>query len=156
MDFVNGVKSLSANPDKVVCLASGGETTVDVRGTGRGGRNQELALAFSMELHRLAKSHDDGEIVFPLDARLLSAGTDGIDGPTDAAGAVGDSRLVSRAIEAGLNPTRAMEENDSNGFFSALDGGLDLVTVGHTGTNVMDVHLLCVGVREGSPTCNEP
>ncbi len=154
LDFVNGVKSLSADPDKVVCLASGGETTVDVRGTGRGGRNQELALAFSMELHRLTKSHD-GEMS-PLDVRLLSAGTDGIDGPTDAAGAVGDSRLISRAIEAGLNPVRAMEENDSNGFFSALDGGMDLVTVGHTGTNVMDAHLLCLGVREGSPTCNEP
>ncbi|MEM9292016.1 MAG: DUF4147 domain-containing protein [Acidobacteriota bacterium] len=109
------------------CLASGGETTVTVRGSGVGGRNQELALAAALELS------GKGGVV------LLSAGTDGIDGPTNAAGAIVDGYTIHRALARGLDPRRALRNNDSHTFFRTLG---DLVVSGPTGTNVMDLQLL--------------
>ncbi|HXG51127.1 MAG TPA: glycerate kinase [candidate division Zixibacteria bacterium] len=112
------------------CIISGGETTVTVRGPGRGGRNQEFALAFALEIDGL-----EGTV-------LLSAGTDGIDGPTDAAGAVADGQTAQRAAAAGIDPRGALERNDSYSVFRSLG---DLIVTGPTRTNVMDVQLLLVG-----------
>lgn len=111
------------------CILSGGETTVTVRGTGRGGRNQEFVLAAAIALNGAP-----GVTVF-------SAGTDGIDGPTDAAGAIADERTFRRAAAAGLDPRAALDENDSYTFFAGVDG---LVKTGPTGTNVMDLRLLLI------------
>ncbi|MGI8510635.1 MAG: glycerate kinase type-2 family protein [Gemmatimonadaceae bacterium] len=105
-------------------LIFGGETTVTVRGTGLGGRNQELALAAALEL--------DGH----WDATVASIGTDGIDGPTDAAGAVADGATLARARDLGVNALHFLANNDSYRFWGALGG---LVVTGPTGTNVMDL-----------------
>jgi glycerate 2-kinase len=109
------------------CILSGGETTVTIRGTGKGGRNQEFVLACGMEI-----AGWKGAAVF-------SAGTDGTDGPTDAAGAFADWRMVERAQEMGLDPGAFLEENDSYPFFERLG---DLIITGPTNTNVMDVRIL--------------
>jgi hydroxypyruvate reductase len=113
-----------------VCLISGGETTVTLRGSGLGGRNQEFALAAAIDL-----AGSDGVVV-------LSGGTDGTDGPTDAAGAIADGATLGRAEGLGLDARRSLAENDSYHFFEALG---DLVKTGPTGTNVMDVRLVLVG-----------
>jgi glycerate-2-kinase len=115
-----------------VCLIAGGETVVTVRGRGRGGRNQELALAAARAL--------DGRPGIA----ILAAGTDGSDGPTDAAGAFADAGTLERARARQLDAGAALAENDSYGFFAA-EGGL-LVT-GPTHTNVMDLVLLHVDRR---------
>lgn len=111
------------------CLLSGGETTVTVRGKGKGGRNQELALAMVGELAGL-----EGVLV-------LSAGTDGTDGPTDAAGAFVDGGTLKRARKLGLEPEDYLRENDSYNFFRALG---DLFVTGPTGTNVMDLQIALI------------
>jgi hydroxypyruvate reductase/glycerate 2-kinase len=112
---------------KAVCLIAGGETTVTVRGQGVGGRNMELALAFAI--------HIEGEEGIT----LLSAGTDGTDGPTDAAGAVVDGRTAQAARAAGLDPVKYLEDNNSYTFFKSAGG---LFITGPTGTNVMDIQIL--------------
>jgi hydroxypyruvate reductase len=111
------------------CILSGGETTVTVVGKGRGGRNQELALAAAIAL--AGTRH----------ALLLSAGTDGGDGPTDAAGAVADGTTVERGAAAGRDARRHLDENDAYPFFEAI---ADLVRTGPTQTNVMDLHVMLV------------
>jgi hydroxypyruvate reductase len=108
------------------CLVAGGETTVSVRGDGRGGRSQELALAAALAL--------EGAPV-----ALLAAGTDGTDGPTDAAGAIVDGETLARARAAGLDAQAHLERNDAYGFFSQAGG---LVMTGPTGTNVMDLVII--------------
>jgi len=112
------------------CLLSGGETTVTITGSGKGGRNQEFVLAAAIEL-------DGAEAIV-----VLSGGTDGTDGPTDAAGAVADTATLARAREARLDAPVFLDNNDAYTFFAALD---DLLITGPTGTNVMDVHLFLVG-----------
>lgn len=112
------------------CILSGGETTVTLKGKGKGGRNQEFALAAALEIAGWR------EIV------ILSAGTDGTDGPTDAAGAFADGETVQRAKALGLDPWSFLEENNSYPFFQALG---DLLITGPTGTNVMDLRILLVG-----------
>ena len=112
--------------DGPLLLLAGGETTVTLRGAGKGGRNQELALAAACEL--------DGRSGIA----LLAAGTDGTDGPTDAAGAYADGGTVQRGRALGLDARDALEQNDSYSFFRA-EGGL-LIT-GPTRTNVMDLVL---------------
>ncbi len=116
--------------EKPACILFGGETTVNVQGRGRGGRNTETALSFCFEII------GSGDIVG------LFAGTDGIDGPTDAAGAVcdGRSRLVARAM--GISARDHLADNDSYTFFEKLG---DLVKTGSTGTNVMDIGIVLVG-----------
>ncbi len=109
------------------CILSGGETTVTVRGKGKGGRNQEFALAAAMALAGLPN------------AMVLSAGTDGTDGDTDAAGAIATGETLQRAAEMGLDAPEHLLRNDSYPFFDALG---DLIKTGPTGTNVMDVYLL--------------
>ena len=115
------------------CLLCGGETTVAVRGTGKGGRNQEFALAFAVEI-------DGWQGV-----SLLSAGTDGTDGPTDAAGAMVDGHTASRARELGIDPLRYLVNNDSYTFFQQFDtvsGAQSHFKTGPTGTNVMDMQIV--------------
>jgi glycerate-2-kinase len=115
-----------------VCLVAGGETAVHVRGHGRGGRNQELALAAALEL-----ASSDG-------LSILAAGTDGSDGPTDAAGAFADGGTVARGEAAGLDAQAALDDNDSHTFF-ATEGGV--FRTGPTFTNVMDVALVYIQPR---------
>lgn len=110
------------------CILAGGETTVRVLGRGRGGRNQEFALALAREIA--------GQPI-----AVLSAGTDGIDGPTDAAGAFADGSTLDRAKKRGLDAAAALANNDSYSFFSQLG---DLYQPGPTGTNVMDVKIALI------------
>jgi hydroxypyruvate reductase len=113
------------------CLLSGGETTVTVTGTGTGGRNQELALALAPALASLRR-----------DAVVASVGTDGIDGPTRAAGALVDTTTAARARAAGLgDPGHYLMDNDSFAYFTALG---DLVVTGPTGTNVGDIQVAVI------------
>ncbi len=114
---------------KPMCLLSGGETTVTVRGDGLGGRNTELALAFAMEINGY-----DG-------ITLLSAGTDGTDGPTDAAGAIVNGSTVRKARAMGLDPHEYLKNNDSYNFFKKTG---DLLITGPTGTNVMDIQITII------------
>lgn len=113
------------------CIVAGGETTVTVRGNGKGGRNQELALAAAIEM---GGTNTVGVLV-------LSAGTDGTDGPTDAAGALADTTTLPRAAQLGLDPRAALANNDAYPFFAALD---DLIITGPTNTNVNDIMLVLV------------
>ncbi|MRR15096.1 MAG: glycerate kinase [Deltaproteobacteria bacterium] len=110
-----------------ICLISGGETTVKVSGTGLGGRNTELALAFAEAI-----AGRDG-------ITLLSAGTDGTDGPTDAAGAVVDGQTVQKAQAQGLWADVFLNNNDSYSFFKNTG---ELLVTGSTGTNVMDIQII--------------
>lgn len=113
------------------CILAGGETTVTIHGKGKGGRNQELALACAISI-------DGWERI-----SLLSAGTDGTDGPTDAAGAMVSGLTCQAARNAGLDPYAYLASNDSYSFFESLGG---LVKTGPTRTNVMDVICMLVEI----------
>ncbi|XP_040263385.1 glycerate kinase [Bufo bufo] len=125
-----------------VCLLCGGETTVQVQGTGRGGRNQELALRVAAEWHRAAAAMAGCQVVF------LSGGTDGQDGPTQAAGAISYPQLVDQARQCSLDVEAFLKASDSYGFFSQFQNGRRLLVTGLTGTNVMDVQVLLVQKRK--------
>jgi len=113
------------------CVISGGETTVTLcRGHGLGGRNQEFALAAAREIAGMEN------------VVVLAGGTDGTDGPTDAAGAIAGGRTLARAAAEGLDARAILARNDSYHFFEPLG---DLIRTGPTGTNVADVHILLVG-----------
>lgn len=111
------------------CLIAGGETTVTVKGTGVGGRNTELALAFALR----ASGRED--------VVLLSAGTDGTDGPTDAAGAFADGGTVQRGAALRMDARSYIDNNDSYTYFNGIR---DLFITGPTGTNVMDMQFILV------------
>jgi len=113
------------------CLIFGGETTVTLRGSGLGGRNQELALRVAMAMPDLGR-----------DWAFLSGGTDGRDGPTEAAGGVVDGETAARLRSAGADPEALLANNDSN---KALALAGDLLVTGATGTNVADVQILLLG-----------
>lgn len=118
----------SGNPVRPpACIVSGGETTVSVKGNGQGGRNQEFALMAAIELAGVRN------------VLALSVGTDGTDGPTDAAGAIATGDTLGRAKQFGMDARDYLDRNDSYPFFEKLG---DLVKTGPTGTNVMDVHIL--------------
>ena len=112
------------------CLISGGETTVIVKGSGLGGRNQQMALVVAEGIKEI-----DG-------VSFLSAGTDGVDGPTDACGAVIDKSTMLMARSKGLNPNKYLMNNDSYTFFKELAD--ELIIMGHSGTNVMDMQFLMI------------
>ncbi len=114
---------------KPIALVAGGETTVEVRGSGKGGRNQEFVLSAARHLGGQSR------------ACIGAFATDGVDGPTGAAGAVADETTVGRARALGLEPEESLRNNDSNAFFETLG---DAVIVGPTGTNVNDIF---VGLR---------
>ncbi len=122
--------ALAVEPGTPTCLIAGGETTVTVRGSGRGGRNQEAALSAALEISGRS------------DIRIAAFGTDGIDGPTDAAGAIVSGDTAARAARLGLDPDRVLADNDSYVFHAALDG---LIVTGPTGTNVNDLMIALVG-----------
>ncbi len=111
------------------CLISGGETTVTVTGKGKGGRNTEFALVYAMEVEGV-----EG-------LTMLSAGTDGTDGPTDAAGALVNGETIERARGLGLDPRKYLEDNDSYNFFKEMES---LIITGPTGTNVMDLQIVVI------------
>jgi glycerate 2-kinase len=111
------------------CIISGGETIVTIHGKGKGGRNQEFALAAALGINGMPKTV------------VLSAGTDGTDGPTDAAGAIADGQTIDRARQRNLDASAFLANNDSYNFFQGLD---DLVVTGPTGTNVMDIRLFLI------------
>jgi len=137
------VRSRSATHSPTpLCLLGGGETTVVVRGNGRGGRNQEVALGAVRQLA--------GQ-----ESILLAAfGTDGVDGPTDAAGGVAAGSSLSRLAALGLDPEAALRRNDA---YSALDAIGGLIRTGPTGTNVMDLHMaLITPPDEGPPLGDYP
>lgn len=121
------ISRLARDRTAPLCVIASGETTVtlDARAQGRGGRNQEFALAFAMAFNREPYAFG-------------SFGTDGVDGPTDAAGAIVDERTLVRAREKGLDAARALQAHDSYAFFQALG---DLVRTGPTGTNVGDLQI---------------
>ena len=112
------------------CVISGGETTVTLKGNGTGGRNQELVLAAALGIENLER------------VLVLSGGTDGSDGPTDAAGALADGDSLERARAMGLDAEALLANNDSYNFFRPLE---DLIITGPTLTNVMDLRLVMVG-----------
>lgn len=121
----------SGNPvSPPACLLSGGETTVTVRGHGRGGRCQEFALAAALAIDGLEN------------VLILSAGADGTDGPTDAAGAIATGATVDRARRLGIDARHHLLANNSYPFFDSLG---DLIRTGPTGTNVMDIYMLLAG-----------
>jgi glycerate 2-kinase len=119
----------SGRSQQPVCLLSGGETTVRVKGKGTGGRNMELALAFAQAIENTTG------------ITLLSAGTDGTDGPTDAAGAIVDGHTLKRAKALGIDSQKYLEENDSYPFLKETG---DLLITGPTGTNVMDLQIVII------------
>jgi glycerate-2-kinase len=126
--FVAEMRHLSSSlsQGQTAVLIAGGETTVNVKGSGKGGRSQEFALSAALEL--------SGTVGLT----VLCGGTDGVDGPTDAAGAIADGSTCGRAEEDGLSPRSFLENNDAYSFFRAIG---DLLVTGPTGTNVADVVL---------------
>lgn len=127
--LARGVCKLGLPVEPPACLIAGGELTVTVTGRGKGGRCQEMALTAVREIAGLRG------------VTLAAFGTDGTDGPTDAAGAVVDDRTLFRAARRGLDPSRFLSRNDSYHFFKKLGG---LLQPGPTGTNVNDLYLLLV------------
>ena len=121
--------------DRPACVIAGGETTVTLRGGGKGGRNQEMALAFLAEMAREDDLAGSGEIAF------LAASTDGSDGPTDAAGAFADDEALGRMRAAGLSIQDYLADNDAYRFFTATDG---LFKTGATRTNVCDLQVMLI------------
>ncbi|HEY6402599.1 MAG TPA: DUF4147 domain-containing protein, partial [Blastocatellia bacterium] len=117
------------HPGQIVCLLSGGEVICPIRGDGQGGRNQEFALRAAIHLHQRGLT----------DVVLLSAGADGIDGNSPAAGAIADSESLRRAEEKGLSAERSLQNSDSFNFFNALG---DAIITGPTGNNVRDLRIL--------------
>ena len=126
----------SFREDESFAIAFGGETTVKLIGNGRGGRNQELAIRFAIEADK---------ILFNRQWCFLSGGTDGIDGPTDAAGGLVDNGTLSRIKNNKKSVKKLLENNDS---YEALRISGDLIFTGATGTNVADLQLLIVGKSE--------
>jgi glycerate-2-kinase len=114
---------------KPAVVIAGGETTVTVTGNGKGGRNQELVLSASLRIGNLTG------------VAILSVGTDGIDGSTDAAGAIADGQTTNFALEKGFNPKSFLTNNDSYGFFSRTE---DLIYTGSTWTNLNDLAVMVI------------
>ena len=129
-DLVREIRAHGSPVPPPACVIAGGETTVTVRGKGKGGRCQEFCLASALSLEGMR------------DVVVLAAGTDGSDGPTDAAGAFADGQTVGRGRERRLDASASLEENDSHRFFSSVG---DLVITGPTNTNLLDLYLLLVG-----------
>ena len=129
VQFMAAAEALAHSAPRPLCILAAGETTVRVVGSGTGGRNQEFVLSAGTHLRPLGTSV------------LASVGTDGRDGPTDAAGAIADSTTLDRAARAGLDAAAALAANDAYPFFAALG---DLIISGPTGTNVGDLHVLLI------------
>ncbi|NXN66167.1 GLCTK kinase, partial [Himantopus himantopus] len=140
-EFLQALQGLE--PERPVCILAGGETTVRLRGTGKGGRNQELALRVGLGLHR-AQAMETSSLLERCEIIFLSGGTDGQDGPTEAAGAFCSPELVDEALQEGLHVEAFLSNNDSYTFFSQFRGGHHLLVTGLTGTNVMDIQAILI------------
>jgi hydroxypyruvate reductase len=126
------VGQVAAGLPRPACVIAAGETTVTVTGKGKGGRNQEFTFAAARALQPLG----DATVV-------ASVGTDGIDGPTDAAGAIGDSTTFARARSAGIDdPDSYLRDNNTYAFFDRIG---DLIKTGPTRTNVGDIQIVLIG-----------
>jgi hydroxypyruvate reductase len=121
-------RGLAAGRKRPVAVIASGETTVKVVGTGKGGRNQEIALSVARAL-----ANETAEMA------LGSVGTDGIDGPTDAAGAYADTTTIARALQQSLDPDAYLADNNAYAFFQKLD---DLILTGPSTTNVGDLQIV--------------
>jgi hydroxypyruvate reductase len=128
----NAAVDAPASSIKSLALLAGGETTVQLKGNGKGGRNQEFALAFALAAEKYGLT---GQWT------LLSGGTDGRDGPTDAAGGIVDANSLPAMINAGINPNESLNNNDA---YTALKSCNDLLMTGATGTNVADLQILLI------------
>jgi len=128
-----------------LCLLSGGELTVIVRGRGKGGRNQEFVLAALREMKRCLPGFSNWLV--------LSFGSDGIDGPTDAAGAWADPSILKKAEELGLDPQKYLDDNDSYNFFKKAGG---LIITGPTHTNVMDIRIFLISYQGEGQVVRKP
>jgi hydroxypyruvate reductase len=126
--------------DPPACLVAGGETTVTVRSPGRGGRCQEFALAAALE------------VAGDPDLTVLAAGTDGTDGPTDAAGGLADGTTVARAQEAGCDPAQALRGNDA---YTLLRATGDLLVSGPTKTNLLDLYIVLRSANRAAQRAGE-
>ena len=122
---------------KTVCLLAGGEPTISVTGHGKGGRCQELCLYIAKHLNGLSACDS-------FNIGVLCAGTDGQDGPTDAAGAFVNNHTYTEAASQGLDINDYLRNNDSYSFFSKVNNGYNLIKPGLTGTNVMDIHVILI------------
>lgn len=129
-----------ANTEQAVCLLSGGEFACPVRGQGVGGRNSETVLRWAMKIGEWAANQQRADA--PAHVVALSAGTDGIDGNSPAAGARCDETTLTRAQALGLDAQRFLEASDAHTFFAALG---DAIVTGSTGTNVRDLRVMLVG-----------
>ncbi|XP_068550975.1 glycerate kinase [Anas acuta] len=146
-EFLQALRGLG--PEKPVCILAGGETTVRLRGTGKGGRNQELALRVGLGLHR-AQGTEASSPLGRCEIIFLSGGTDGQDGPTGAAGAFCSPELVDEAFQEGLDAEAFLSNNDSYTFFSHFQRGRHLLVTGLTGTNVMDIQAVLIRPKDRS------
>lgn len=136
-DFFKTVEDVST-VKRPFCLIGSGEPTVNVKGNGKGGRNQELILSSLLWLSKLGP-----EAVNQLpDFLIASVGTDGQDGPTDYAGAYVDKATVLKYLDTDLNAESYLDDNDSSTFFQHLNNSRNLIRTGSTGTNVMDIHIV--------------
>lgn len=147
LSFEEGVvtKALSAfKSGRPVCLLSAGETTVNITGSGRGGRNQELVLRTSEIFDNKCKELDLMMSLETMSFCFLSAGTDGQDGPTPATGAFFTGNFFEKVQGQKLSIRKYLEDNGSYDFFSLFDGGSNLIVTGLTGTNVMDIQVLLI------------
>ena len=132
--IVKDVKQQGILTDEPACIVWGGETTVTLQGSGKGGRNQEFALSFLLELQEYAVEDESGIV-------LLAASTDGNDGPTDAAGAFASTGVLSKSAELSLDPLVYLKNNDSYTFFDKTG---HLLRTGPTNTNVCDLQIALV------------
>jgi glycerate 2-kinase len=132
------------NKKEPLCLLAGGELTVTVKGEGRGGRNTEFVLASLLEFMKRPSLRPTKTLPRVPDFLVASLGTDGRDGPTDAAGAWANASTALRAVHRGLSASDYLERNDSYTFFKKAGG---LIVTGPTRTNVMDLRLILLGPR---------
>ena len=126
--------------NKSICILAAGETTVNVTGQGVGGRNQHMVLSTALTLDEILLD----DVLANYSMVFLSGGTDGQDGPTDAAGAICDNTMVRQARKINLDANEFLRNNDSHTFFASIENGRNLLKTGLTGTNVMDLQIILI------------
>ena len=132
LSIIENINKYTHQNNDPIALISGGETVVNMTGSGKGGRNQELALSFLANYKKIETQRD---------WLLLSVGTDGIDGPTDAAGGIIDSASIAKMQKLKMNASSYLENNDSYTFLERIDS---LYITGPSGTNVADIQLILI------------
>lgn len=140
LNQITTVSDEAYNVGKGLCFIAGGETVVNVTGTGQGGRNQEMAVTCGLELDAIMPKNvvDNYQVTF------VSCGTDGQDGPTTATGGIVDLQFVQQCQSSGYDVKSYLDNNDTFSLLKAVNGGANLLSTGITGTNVMDIQLLLI------------